>query len=91
MSYSETLKEALIRTGDQEHVQHLSEEAQNLTKEDITHFLNSANPKVSLDSLRSLRKLAKQRMMEGKSVFPWDKMEDIEHNEADDNMGGGAW
>ena len=41
MRNSETLKDALIRVGDEEHLAHLTKEAQKLTKKDITAFLNN--------------------------------------------------
>lgn len=92
MESSEKLKDALIRVGDEEHLTHLTAEAKNLTKYEITDLLNNKIDKnLSLSTLHSLRKLTKQRIIEGKSALPWSKMEDVEHNEADDNMGGGFW
>jgi hypothetical protein len=92
MDASETLKDALCRIGDREEVSLLNDQAQNLTKADVTDFLNNnINHDLSLGTMHSLRKLAKQRIKEGKSVFPWNKMEDVEHNKADDSMGGGTW
>lgn len=92
MRNSETLKAALIRVGDEEHLAHLSKEAQKLTKKDITNFLNNKiDDKLTIGAIRSLKKLAKQRIIEGKSAFPFEKMEDVEHHEADDNLGGGTW
>jgi hypothetical protein len=92
MKNSETLKDALIRVGDEEHLAHLTKEAQKLTKKDLTDFLNNKiDDKLTMGTIRSLKKLAKQRIIEGKSAFPFEKMEDVEHNEADDNLGGGTW
>ncbi|MFT5886325.1 MAG: ferredoxin-fold anticodon binding domain-containing protein [Arcticibacterium sp.] len=92
MKSKETLGEALKRTGDKEHLKHLNKEAKKLTKKDISKLLNSkVDEDLSVGTIKALRKLSKQRIMEGKSAFPWDKMEDVKHNEADDNMGGGTW
>ena len=46
---------------------------------------------LSVGTMKALQKLTKQRIIEGRSAFPWDNMEDVKHNEADDNMGGGFW
>ncbi|GAB2576062.1 hypothetical protein [Spirosoma areae] len=92
MKSSETLKDALTRVGDAEYIPLLSAEAQKLTKAKITDFMNSKSTHtVSMDTVKSLRKFAKQRMRDGKSIFPYEKMEGIEHNDADDHMGGGTW
>lgn len=93
MTYNdETLKDALLRVGDEEHITHLTTQAQYMTKTQVTHFLNNeVDENLNLGTIKSLRKLAKQRVIEGKSVFPWDKMEDVQHNEADDHIGGGVW
>ncbi len=92
MENSETLKDALTRIGDKSEVKWLSKQAQNLTKAEITDFLNNKiDPAMNTGTIHSIRKLAKHRIKLGKSVFPWDKMEDLEHNDADDNMGGGVW
>lgn len=90
MPTSEKLKDALIRVGDEEHLAHLSEEAKNLTKKDIANFINGKADK-AVGAMGSLKKLAKQRIIEGKSAFPWDKMEEVKHHEADDTLGGGFW
>ena len=88
----ETLKDALIRVGDEEHIAHLTTQAQYMTKAQVTHYLNNqVDENLSLGTIKSLRKLAKQRVIEGKSIFPWDKMEEVQHNEADDAIGGGYW
>jgi len=92
MKSTEKLKDALARVGDHEHLVHLNTQAKNLTKKDITDFLNNkVNKDLTVGTLQALKKLAKQRIIEGKSAFPWDKMEDVEHNEADDSMSGGTW
>ncbi|GAB2576069.1 hypothetical protein [Spirosoma areae] len=92
MKSSETLKDALTRVGDAQYVPLLSAEAQAMTKAKITDFMNSkATHTVSLATVQSLRKFAKQRMRDGKSIFPYEKMEGIENNDADDHMGGGVW
>ncbi|NBB18752.1 hypothetical protein GVN20_05225 [Runella sp. CRIBMP] len=92
MKSSEKLKDALKRVGDHEHLVHLNTQAKNLTKKDITDFLNNKVDKdLTIGTIHSLKKLAKQRIIEGKSAFPFESMEDVQHNEADDNMGGGTW
>ncbi|MCP1382114.1 hypothetical protein [Runella salmonicolor] len=92
MDTSEKLKDALIRVGDKKHIDLLTTQAKNLTKDDITDLLNNKlDDKLTLGTIRSLRKLSKQRIIEGKSAFPYESMEDVQHNEADDNMGGGTW
>ncbi|QJW90115.1 hypothetical protein HNV11_12375 [Spirosoma taeanense] len=91
-SSSETLKDALIRVGDGHYADLLSPEAQKLTKAKITDFMNSKSTHTfSTETVKSLRKFAKQRMKDGKSIFPYEKMEGIQHNDADDHMGGGTW
>lgn len=76
MQNSEKLKDALIRVGDEEHLVHLTTEAKNLTKNEITDLINGkADKDLTLGAMSSLKKLAKQRIIEGKSALPWDKME----------------
>ena len=90
--HTETLKDALARTGDAEHAAHLTPQALKMTKSEITDFLNGKiDGNLSLATIQSLRKFAKQRIIEGKSVFPWGAMENVKHSDADDNMGGGFW
>ena len=92
MDSSETLKDALTRVGDTKHVKLLTPEAQNLTKAQLIDFMNSkTDQNFSKETINSLRKFAKQRMHDGKSIFPYDKMEGLKYNEADDHMGGGTW
>lgn len=92
MPNSEKLKDALVRVGDQEHLVHLNDEAKNLTKNKIVDMLNGKTDKsISVGTMGSLKKLAKQRIIEGKSALPWDKLEDVKHSKADDNLGGGFW
>lgn len=89
---SEKLKDALKRVGDTEYLGLLNPIAQNLTKAELTDFMNSkTDQNHTPETINSLRSFAKQRMRDGKSVFPYDKMEDLQHNEADDHMGGGTW
>jgi hypothetical protein len=92
MSNNETLKEALLRTGDADDLEHLSAEAQNLTKAHVTDFLNgNFHSDLSMGTMQSLRKFAKQRVIHGKSVFPFGSMEGVTHADTDDNMAGGWW
>ena len=88
---TETLKDALVRVGDTNAADLLTPEAQNLTKSDVTHFLNNHdNHNLDKQTVTSLIHLSKQRMKEGKSIFPWTSMEDVEHTPADENLEGGV-
>ena len=92
MKSSETLKDALTRVGDKEYIHLLSPKAQSLTKDELTDFMNSKTDQdFGQETINSLRKFAKTRMRDGKSIFPYGKMEGLTHNEADDHMGGGTW
>ncbi|MGF7218943.1 hypothetical protein GGR92_005122 [Spirosoma lacussanchae] len=92
MKDSETLKDALTRTGDAKYVKHLTPDAQQLTKAQLTDFMNSKTDQdFKPETISSLRKFAKMRMKDGKSIFPYEKMEKLKHNESDDHMGGGTW
>ena len=89
---SETLNDALTRAGDHQEIGLLNEQALNLTKRDICNFLNNnTDPSVSEEATNSLFKFAKRRIIDGKRVFPWDKMEEVQPLEEDDNIGGGTW
>ena len=92
MSNSETLKQALVRTGDTDDLELLTPEAQKLTKAQLTDFMNGKiDAGISMGTVQSIRKFAKQRVIHGKSIFPFGSMEGVTHHEADDNMGGGFW
>jgi hypothetical protein len=94
MDNSETFQQALERTGDQEQEILLTPEALKLTKQQVTDMLNgkvSAKATLSEASLKSVEKLLRLRINQGKSLFPWGSMEDVTHHEAEDDMGGGFW
>ena len=94
MANSETLQQALDRTGDQEQEILLTPEALKLTKQQVTDMLNGkVNAKATLSeaSIKSIEKFLRLRINQGKSLFPWGSMEDVTHHEAEDDMGGGFW
>lgn len=94
MANSETFKQALDRTGDQEQDVLLTPEALQLTKQQVTDMLNgkvSAKGTLSEETIKSVEKLLRLRINQGKSLFPWGSMEDVTHHEAEDDMGGGFW
>lgn len=91
---SETIEAALIRIGDEAYLGHLSPQLKALTKKQIMDLLNANfstadTSKVSVDTIGELWNLAKGRIKEGKSVFPWDVMDEIKILET--NIGGGFW
>ena len=91
MANSETLKEALTKTGNAKEADMLTHQAQNLTKDQVTDILNGkSTAHLSQETLSSLRKLAKDRISKGQPVLPWPSM-DLDKGDSDDNMGGGIW
>jgi hypothetical protein len=89
-SSSETLHDALTRVGNQDDINLLNEHALSLTKGEVSSFL-SDKMDLSDETKSSLLKFAKRRIIEGKRVFPWEKMEDIELNESNDSLAAGTW
>jgi len=91
MDDNQTLKDALIASGNEGEAGLLSPEAQNLTKQEICDFINGKhNEKLSMGTIASLKKMALQRMEKGQSVFPWKSMPGI-NSDPDGGMSGGFW
>ena len=88
---SETLKEALTKTGNAKEADMLTHQAQNLTKDQITDLLNGKSKEhLSSETLNSLRKFARERVSKGQPILPWPSI-DVQSSDGDDNMGGGFW
>lgn len=86
-----TLKETLEMAGDGDQVHYLTPNAQKFTKNKITAFLAGNNDDdLSDDDKESLGKLALVRIKQGKSIFPWGTMENIDP-QAEGSPSGSFW
>jgi len=87
----QTLKQALVESGDNSQVEMLTSHAQSLTKAQLTDLLNGkAGVSLDKESSASIRKLARHRIANGQNVMPWSSLK-LDANADDDNMGGGIW
>jgi hypothetical protein len=91
MSDHQTLKQALVESGDQSQVDMLTKQAQDLTKTQLTDLINGKKGvNVDKETTASIRRLARHRVANGQNVMPWSAMK-LEAGADDDNMGGGIW
>jgi hypothetical protein len=94
MEYNETLKAAIEKEKGKDFVQQielLTDDAAKLTEDQIAEFANGTNLMLSVETIDSLAKLAKLRIINGQGVFPWGDFNKKLKPPKRDHMRGGFW